>query len=379
MMHTDNDSERFTGFTTLMGNMTCDLHGCQVTYESYIAMYKKHLEQTQHIKQLQDERDRLLLDQTHKIRCMELHNEQLKEEFIRKQTLVLDALQDGIDTIPPGADKNANDTCDKCVCHKTALNSLRQINQQNFYNVTKRAVEVQRILDSFQEEMKKKDIENGRLRVLLGRANNPSQIWRDLDIECLKSEADAWKRKCTNSEEVAATLKNLNEAMGKQLAKMWRNNDALELELEEMKADAIRLKRTRDEIDEEPQGSETKKQKTAVLDEKLRMKLNCIFNFEASGAQIATEKWEKETALYDAFVLSIPANEKEEWFELVHASCFAGEKLPARNKKKIREHGNRSKVCKQSFSSCLLAMGGVAVKNGTNILWKNVKIRREMD
>ena len=93
--------------------------------------------------------------------------------------------------------------------------------------------------------------------------------------------------------------------------------------------------------------------------------LNDTFMIDGDGGE------KNDSDLYDAFLQSIPSEERERVIEQLFQVRNPGKKVPEQDMNRFREKGVR--VCKGDFASCLHAIGGVVKKKGTRKVWVNVK------
>ena len=81
-----------------------------------------------------------------------------------------------------------------------------------------------------------------------------------------------------------------------------------------------------------------------------------------------------ENDLYDAFMSSQESHLHEQILDQMFSSCHNGRRMPEKERKRLRSTPN-CRSCKNSFSACLRAIGGIMRKKESRKIWLNVRKR----
>ena len=352
-------------FEQRISKEVCNLPGCQSAYECYLSLYRQHADQAQEIKQLKDERDRLLFNEDHKLEFMRQHINWLEEEFLQKEELVLETLQGKPGTIPCDIKNGTPRVCKGCVHHKAAFENLHKTNSNNLSIVQERAKKMQHIVESAERHTKNAQMANIDLRVLLARGKDP--FWRDVDMESLKVEVKAWQMKFETVENEVLLLRQEKTKFDQQLFNLRDQRDILHKDLADARlAVSYALKRKPEA--QPKQEPKPKQRKEAMLNQELRKKLASIFKIKEWDTGEVTE----EQVLYDAFWNSMSTiDEKEHWLGMIYAATHQGQLLMSQERRLLQEG---RQVCRTFFTVCLQAMGGRTRKRGNQNPFVNVEI-----
>jgi hypothetical protein len=94
--------------------------------------------------------------------------------------------------------------------------------------------------------------------------------------------------------------------------------------------------------------------------------------------EVVTETDQLETCendLYDDFMSSQAPHLQEQILDRMFASCHNGQRMPEKERKRLRSKPN-CRSCKNSFSACLRAMGGIMRKKESRKMWLNIRLKK---
>ena len=81
-----------------------------------------------------------------------------------------------------------------------------------------------------------------------------------------------------------------------------------------------------------------------------------------------------EDELYDVFMLGQEEHQREQVLNQMFASCHNGQPLPVKELKRFRSKP-KARSCRDSFSACLRAIGGVVCKRDKRNVWLNFRLK----
>ena len=277
--------------------------------------------------------------------------------------------------------------CQQCFRHRDMWRGMRAFNMDIQKKGQGNAV-IEEIMQLQQkQDMDQMRIKHGRLQVkfdeLKKQINDP--LCRVSEIVQLRAEAEKKNELMERLDfQSRCTFRDMSAQI--QCEQMERSElqdkvSSLEacIKMQQEKIDALETSSHDDSSESDNEGflddggDLTKKPILSATgpDDELTARLQGQFEIVAESDQLET----CENDLYDDFMSSQAPHLQEQILDRMFASCHNGQRMPEKERKRLRSKPN-CRSCKNSFSACLRAMGGIMRKKESRKMWLNIRLKK---